>query len=57
MYRVESLCKPLQVPLLVTEPFARALGSPELISLGAYPLKGVSHPPEVFSLKRFHSAL
>lgn len=55
--RVESLCKPLQVPLLVTEAFARDLGSAELISLGAHPLKGVSRPPEVFTLKRFQAAV
>ncbi len=53
--RVESLCKPLGVPLLVTRAFAHsgATVEPRLVSLGGHQLKGVSAPIEVFTLHRF----
>lgn len=47
--RVESLCKPLGVPLLITEEFARARGRHDLSSLGLHQLKGVSAPRELLT--------
>lgn len=48
--RVESLCKELGVPLLVTGEFARALGRDDLVSLGAHALKGVREPREILTV-------
>lgn len=49
--RVESLCKELGVPLLVTGEFARALRRDDLVSLGAHALKGVSEPREILTVR------
>jgi adenylate cyclase len=56
--RVESLCKPLGVPLLVTRAFAHSCATvePRVVSLGGHQLKGVSTPIEVFTLHRFASS-
>jgi adenylate cyclase len=49
--RVESLCKSIGRPVLVTSAFARALGAQtNLLSLGEHALKGVSAPQELFAL-------
>jgi adenylate cyclase len=50
--RVESLCKELEVPLLCTAAFARALGGAQLKSLGRHGLRGVAEPAELFTLAR-----
>ena len=49
--RIESLCKPLQTPLLLSEPFARAAGV-ETVDLGPQRLKGVAAPLRVATLPR-----
>lgn len=51
--RVESLCKELGAPLLVTDAFRRASGAPALVSLGEHTLRGVASPVELHTLARF----
>jgi adenylate cyclase len=48
--RVESLCKELGSPLLLTSGFAAALGRDDVVSRGRHALKGVSEPQEIFTL-------
>jgi adenylate cyclase len=48
--RVESLCKTLGEPVLLTAAFARAADDPRARSLGWHPLRGVSEPAELFAL-------
>ncbi len=54
--RVESLCKELGVPLIVTDSFRRAAGSVPLASLGSHTLRGVAKPVELFTAPRFAPA-
>jgi adenylate cyclase len=46
--RIESLCKVLQVPLIVSPPVARHLAG--VRSLGRHALRGVAEPMELFTL-------
>jgi adenylate cyclase len=46
--RIESLCKTLDVPLLISEPVARHV--PGCRSLGHHRLRGVGDPIELFTL-------
>ncbi len=46
--RVETLTKEVGRPLLITAPVA-ALLDREMVAMGAYPLKGVEAPVEVFT--------
>jgi adenylate cyclase len=46
--RIEALCAELGRRLLVSATFARFARAP-LVSLGAYPLKGLTEPQEVFA--------
>jgi adenylate cyclase len=48
--RLESLTKELGVPLLMTAPFAAALGQPTR-SLGLHRMRGLQEPVEVFALE------
>jgi len=48
--RLEGLCKPLRMPLLLSEAFAHAAQPTELVDLGPQALKGVSEPIRVFTL-------
>jgi adenylate cyclase len=50
--RIESMCKDLDCPLLMSAQFAQHLKGVEITSLGAHRLKGVSHPREVLTLTR-----
>jgi adenylate cyclase len=47
--RVEALCKQLGRPLLMTEPFARVVDDPTVLSLGEHELRGVSTVHEIFT--------
>lgn len=47
--RVEALCKELERPLLMTAPFVEAVGDPSIVRLGAYALRGVATPHEIFT--------
>ena len=51
--RIESLCKELGVPLLLSGAFVEAAGHAEVRSLGFHPLRGVREPKEVFTHRRF----
>lgn len=51
--RVESLCKELGVPLLITDKVAAAAARDDLVSLGRHSLRGVREPRELFTLRRF----
>ncbi len=46
--RVESLCKVMERPLLLSADFADGVGSENLSSLGFHVLRGVSEPQEIF---------
>lgn len=48
--RLESLCKTLGVPLLLSSTFVRALGLTEAVSLGVHDLRGLKVGQEVFTL-------
>jgi len=48
--RLESLCKPLGTPLVMSRDFAQACGNERVRSVGSHELKGVSRPVEVFAL-------
>jgi adenylate cyclase len=52
--RVESLCKEVGAPLLVTSSVAEHAGG-ELVSIGRHGLRGVADPVELFTLQRFAS--
>jgi adenylate cyclase len=47
--RIESLCKTLAVPVLLSSEFAQHYAG-ELVSLGRHHLRGVSSPREIFTL-------
>ncbi len=47
-FRIESMTKALGQPLLASQAFAHAAPTP-LISLGAYPLRGIAEPEELFA--------
>lgn len=51
--RIESLCKVLGVPLLLTGAFVEAAGHPDVRSLGRHALRGVREAPEIFTHHRF----
>ena len=46
--RMEALCDPLDCPLILSEPFARACGRP-LRSLGRHVLRGIAGEKELFT--------
>ena len=50
--RVETLCKVLERPLLVSAAFAEAAGQADLESVGWHVLRGVSTPQELFAPRR-----
>jgi adenylate cyclase len=47
--RIESLCKTLGTELLISAPFAAAIGEAELVSLGEHALRGVSRSQRLFT--------
>jgi adenylate cyclase len=51
--RVESLCKELSVPLLMTGRFAEQLAHQGCVPLGLHALKGVAEPQPVFTREAF----
>ncbi len=50
--RLESLCKTLDKPILISARFESCFPG-KLVSLGHHPLRGVSDPQEVFTLPEF----
>jgi adenylate cyclase len=50
--RIESMCKELGFPLLMSAQFAEHVAADAVVSLGQHRLKGVSRPREVFTLAR-----
>jgi adenylate cyclase len=50
--RIASMCRSVDQPLLVSSAFAAALGASRnrLVSVGRYPLRGVSRPQDLFTL-------
>jgi adenylate cyclase len=50
--RVESMCKTLGQPLLLTAAFTGALAEPDIVSLGHHSLRGVAQPQELFTVRR-----
>jgi len=51
--RVESLCKSLGVPLLITDAFRALLPRMDLHSMGRHPLRGSAQERELFTTSRF----
>jgi adenylate cyclase len=53
--RIAAMCRSVDQPLLVSAPFAEALGTARdgLVSVGRYALRGVGHPQELFTLESF----
>ncbi|HQX25228.1 MAG TPA: adenylate/guanylate cyclase domain-containing protein [Pseudomonadota bacterium] len=49
--RVESMCKVLREPLLMTAAFATALEDPDVVSLGRFELKGVAQAQEILTTR------
>jgi adenylate cyclase len=49
--RLESLCKPLGVPLTLSEAFVQMARPEAAVELGQHALKGVREPVRVFTLK------
>ncbi|MDA1324435.1 MAG: adenylate/guanylate cyclase domain-containing protein [Proteobacteria bacterium] len=51
-HRIETLCRPLECDLLISETFARAATdcSDHLVSLGYHPLRGIREPQELFTV-------
>jgi adenylate cyclase len=49
--RLESLCKPLGVPLTMSELFVRTARLDTAVDLGEHALKGVWVPVRVFTVK------
>jgi adenylate cyclase len=47
--RIEAVAKALDLPLVVSDDFARAYGQP-LRSLGEHKLRGLEQPHELFTL-------
>jgi adenylate cyclase len=54
--RIESMCKELGHPLLMSAQFAQHVDAASVVSLGQHKLKGVSQPREVFTLARLVTA-
>jgi adenylate cyclase len=50
--RVESMCKTLGEPLLMTSAFASALADPGVVSLGRHALRGVAQAQEIFTRRQ-----
>ena len=48
--RIESMCKPLDQPVLLSAEFA-ACKPDQFVSLGQHSLKGISDPQEIFALR------
>ncbi len=50
--RIASMCRSVDQPMLVSSPFAAAMGEPNgmLVSVGRYALRGVARPQELFTL-------
>jgi adenylate cyclase len=50
--RIASMCRSVDQPMLVSSPFAAAIGEPNglLVSVGRYALRGVARPQELFTL-------
>jgi adenylate cyclase len=51
--RMESLCKALKTPLLVSAACAGSLADPRLVSLGEHALRGVAEPLSLFTLPAY----
>lgn len=51
--RMESLCKALRTPLLLSEVVARHLATEELVPLGSHALRGVTSDRTLFTLTQF----
>ncbi|WP_224362597.1 adenylate/guanylate cyclase domain-containing protein [Hyalangium versicolor] len=49
--RLEALCKPLQIPLTLSEAFVQMARPEAAVDLGSHALKGVRAPIRVFTLK------
>jgi adenylate cyclase len=49
--RLESLCKPLKVPLTLSEAFMQMARPEAAVELGQHALKGVQAPMRVFTLR------
>lgn len=54
--RVEKMCRDIEKPVLMTEAFAAA-SNDELVSLGAFRLRGVEAPAELFTLPAYAEAV
>lgn len=52
--RLEALCKPLQVPLTMSEAFVQLAQPEAAVELGQHALKGVRAPIRVFTLREYH---
>ena len=50
--RIANMCRAVDQPMLVSAPFAAAIGEPNglLVSVGRYALRGVARPQELFTL-------
>lgn len=50
--RIANMCRSVDQPLLISSPFAAAIGEPQslLVSVGRYALRGVAQPQELFTL-------
>jgi adenylate cyclase len=50
--RIANMCRSVDQPMLVSAPFAAAIGEPNglLVSVGRYALRGVARPQELFTL-------
>jgi len=50
--RIANMCRAVDQPMLVSAPFAAAIGEPNglLISVGRYALRGIARPQELFTL-------
>jgi adenylate cyclase len=50
--RIANMCRNVDQPMLVSSPFASAIGEPNgrLVSVGRYALRGVARPQELFTL-------
>jgi adenylate cyclase len=50
--RIANMCRAVDQPMLVSAPFAAAIGEPNglLVSVGRYALRGVGRPQELFTL-------
>jgi adenylate cyclase len=50
--RIANMCRAVDQPMLVSAPFAAAIGEPNglLVSVGRYALRGIARPQELFTL-------